>query len=214
MLFVTLSLVFIFAVLVLAEWLRRAKLLRGEKLRKLIHVIVGSFVAIWPFFMSFTTIQALSLAMLTVVMVSRAKNIFPAVHDVQRKTWGELFFPFSIAAAAFLTDSPWVFMAAILHMGLADGFAAIVGNIYSKKGYGYQVFGHVKTLAGTAVFVVISIAITAVTMLFGFGLDVSIIWPLVIALSVATAAVENIAPYGLDNLFVTLLVVLVLNTLV
>src|SRR5689334_3081303 len=109
----------IFVFLVFIEVLARKKKIHGEVSRKIIHIVVGSFIAFWPFFMSFRKVQQLSLALLLVVIFSKFFHIFKSIHAVRRFTLGELMFPIGIGLAALLTNSKWIFAAAILHMSLA-----------------------------------------------------------------------------------------------
>lgn len=200
----------IFVIVVSAELLWRAKILQSEFSRKLIHILVGCFAATWGFFLTDNQIYLLAGAMFLVVMLSRLLGVFQSIHSVSRKTWGELFFPLGIAAAALLTDSPWVFMAAVLHVGIADGLAAVVGSRYIKR-YGYKVFKHQKTIVGTLVFFNASIVIIALSILFATELQGNFLIVLLVPL-IATV-IENIAHYGTDDLLVPVAVCLLLSSL-
>jgi dolichol kinase len=206
MIYILLSLVAIFVLLVLANYLWRNEFMRPEVARKFVHIIVGTFIAFWPFFMDFRTIQWLSIAMLIVVLASKYWSLFPAIHSVRRHTWGEVLFPVGVGIAALLTTSPWVFMAAVLHMGLADGLAAVMGVTFGKK-TGYTVFGQYKTIVGTATFWVVSMLVTFFVVWRSDLIIVSdITLPLLLMLPLAAAVAENFSPYGSDNLWVPLLV--------
>ena len=208
---VILSLLAIFVVLVVADWLSRQKILKGEIGRKFIHISVGTFIAFWPFYMSFTAIQIISLALLAVVLTSKHFNIFPTVHGVNRKSWGEALFAIGIGLTALLTTSPWIFAAAILHLSLADGLAAIVGTSFGKK-HEYKVLGFTKSYIGTATFFLMSVLV--LIFVLTQGADDQLLTPLIIlGLPIAATATENIGVYGLDNIFIPVLVVVTLSQL-
>jgi dolichol kinase len=207
-----LSVGIIFMLLIFSEYLRRVKHMHAEISRKLVHVLVGSFIAFWPFYMSWQAIRVLAIALRVVIFLSRELHVFKAIHSVRRRAWGELLFPVSVLVASFLTQSKWVFAAAILHMSLADGFAALIGTNFGKK-TAYKMFGQVKSLAGTLTFIVISFAITFWTIHAGNLLQTDI-GLVVLWLPLTAALVENIGVFGIDNLFVPMLVLLVLNRLV
>lgn len=209
MIAVILSLVAVFLILVLSEILWNQKKLTGEFGRKFIHITVGTFVAFWPFYMSFRTIQLVSIAFLAVVLAARYLKVFSAVHVSNRKTWGDFMFAIGIGLAATLTTSEWIFMAAILSMSLADGLAAVLGKRYGKKNQ-YKVLGHTKSVIGTLIFIELSVLIIGLTILLGPFVTVNP-WLLLIFLPLASAAVENFGMFGLDNVFVPLLVTLVLE---
>lgn len=202
--------------MITGELLWRVRIIRGEISRKFIHIMVGSFIAVWPFYMSFETIQLLSVVLFAVVAASKLLRLFKSIHMVERKTIGELLFPIGVFLAAVIAQSPWVFAAAILHLSLADGLAAVMGTLYIKlkKGAaGYLIFGRVKTVIGTIAFLAVSLAITSWILLISPAEITSYLVPLVIALSICATVVENISGYGTDNITIPLLVVVTLNTI-
>jgi len=204
------TMVVIFAIVVLAEFLWRTKLLESEYSRKLVHILVGTFAATWAFFLNDQEIYFLTAAMFLVVLGSRFIGIFASIHSVKRKTWGELFFPLGIAAAAALTNSPWIFLAAVLHVSLADALAALIGRKYVKK-YGYKIFNQQKTLVGTLIFFISSLVILLTVMVLGS--DLSVYFMAVLIVPVFASLAENIGAYGSDDLLVPIVVTFLLANL-
>jgi phytol kinase len=200
------ALVGVSSLVVLGEYLRRVHLFQAEVTRKFIHITVASFAATWPFFMEWNQIYLMSVLMLVGIGLSRSLHLFRAIHGVNRRTLGELFFAISIGMAAILSQNEWAFAAAMLVMGLADGFAALVGTLIDDT-HRYKIFGHHKTREGTITFFFISLIVLAVCVSFGH-LPVGIGELLMIAL--ATTVLENISVGGTDNLFVPLIVVILL----
>jgi dolichol kinase len=198
------------AIVMFSEYLWRKNYLRGEASRKLVHILTGTFVAFWAFYMDDGQILTLSALLFLIVLASRFFGFFHSIHKVSRKTWGELFFPLGIASAALLTDSPWIFMAAMLHVGIADGLAALLGIRYIRK-HGYKVFKQQKTIVGTLTFFNASIFITLATMLLASDLQVNLVVVLLVPLM--TTAVENLGQYGTDDLLVPLTVTMLLSSL-
>ncbi len=199
----------VFILLLLTEFLWRTNRLRGESARKFIHIIVGSYVAFWPFFISFEAIQGISAAFLVVVVISQRLDIFKSIHGVARRTWGEVLFAVGIGLIAVLATEPWIFAACILHMSVADGFAALAGKRWGK-GNRYVIEGHEKSVVGTGVFWLCSLIIVGVTIYFVPSLQheasALIAW-----LPLAAALTENIGIGGTDNVLVPLLVFTVLT---
>ena len=178
-----------------------------ELSRKFIHITVGSFVAFWPFFLSWTQITLLSIAFVLVVAVSKYFHIFSAIHSVQRPTYGEVFFGLAVGAIALVTHSKGIYAAALLQMSLADGLAAVVGLRYGK-GNTYKVLGATKSVAGTATFFAVSM-----TLLAGYSVisDVTIAPLIMLSMAAGASAIENVGVYGLDNLLVPLLIAAALS---
>jgi phytol kinase len=187
----------------------RKKHRHGEISRKLVHIIVGSFVAFWPFYLGWTEIELLSISFFIVVIVSKHLHIFQAIHSVQRPTWGELFFALAVGGVALMTHNKWIYMTAILQMSLADGLAAIMGANYGNR-VKYSIFGHTKSLVGSLTFLVVSF----ILLLFYYVTAPHVMFSdyfYLIALS--AAALENISIFGLDNLVVPILITVTLKAI-
>lgn len=205
-----LTVVAVFILLFGNEQIWRKKGFHNEASRKFIHLAVGSFVAFWPFFLSWNQIRLLSAAFLIVVAISKYFHLFRAIHSVQRPTWGEMFFAVAVGVVTLITQNKWVYMAALLQMSLADGLAAIIGVAYGKRRH-YLIFGQTKSLIGTATFIVVSVYILlSFTYLSGIPISLAAI----IGLSYAAALIENIGVFGLDNLLVPVLISIILQRIV
>lgn len=202
------ALAVVFLILVFAEYLSRYKGVHSELTRKLVHILVGMFVAFWPFFLSWREIQLLSLGFLVVVLVSIKLNLFGSIHAVKRNAIGEVLFAVVIGLLAFISTSEWIFAAAMLHLSLADGLAAIVGLAYGEHN-SYRIMGRTKSLAGSLAFFFASVAIMFWYIAFSgsdYGI-VTLLW-----LPVAATIAENLSGEGTDNLVIPLLVALVLTS--
>jgi dolichol kinase len=207
-----LSALAVFLVVCLSEFGWRRGYMTNEVGRKFVHITVGSFVAFWPFFLTWNQIRILSLGFIVAVVLSKTFNIFSAMHSVQRPTYGEFFFALVVGILTFVTHSKAIYAAALLQMSVADGMAAIIGVEYGMKQqrWKYHVFGHAKTVIGSLTFFVISAAI-----LFGYSADtMRLAWYYVPLIAAATTAIENIGIYGLDNLLAPLFVAVILTQLV
>lgn len=198
----------VFLIIIGSEIWWRQKQPHNEFSRKFVHITVGSFVAFWPFFLTWQQIQLLSIAFLVVVGVSKYFNLFQAIHSVQRPTHGELFFALAVGLVPFITHDKWIFMAAILQMGLADGMAAVIGERYGKQSY--LVFGHRKSLAGSLTFYIFSLMIM-VFYVYGSGVNLSPY--VVVGVAAVATGIENLAVKGLDNLLLPVFIAVALQGL-
>jgi phytol kinase len=208
MIIILLVVLAVFLLLILTEFLWRISNVHPEYARKFVHIVVGSFVAFWPLFLNQTEILGLSIAFVLTVIAAHQFNLFPAIRSVNRSTWGEVFFALAVGMLAYVAHSGWIYLVALLHMSLADGLAATTGIMWGRSSQ-YKVFGHTKSVVGTATFVIVSMMIFASFSLFthhAFSL-----W--FIPIGLAAAIIENVAVRGLDNLFVPLLVAVALNLL-
>lgn len=207
------GLVGIALILFLSEFLWRTRLFKSaETSRKIVHILVGIYIALWPLFMSFDWIKLLSLLLFFAVYASKRFHVFRSIHSVRRPTYGELLFPLGVLVSAVFAKSGWVYMAAVLHLSVADGLAAIIGVNYIKR-FGYKVFGQSKTLIGSFTFYLASLFIIAATMLLdpaSYGNNVPYV---ILLLPVGATFIENIGIYGMDNLLVPAVVIVLLNAM-
>ena len=202
----------VFAILMIGERIKKHERLNPEVARKFIHITVGFFVAFWPFFLSDDIIYLICLAFIAVILFTRLSGLFPSIHKVPRKTWGDILFPVGIAATLWLAADPWIFTAAILHLSLADGFAALVGEKYGKTN-AYKILGYKKTFAGNAAFFMISLAITISLVWFEPGSFANIAMPTLFLVPIFATTIESLSVRGSDNILVPVLVTLLLNSL-
>jgi len=208
MLWTVVTVLIVFCLLVVAEYASRARRIHAELTRKFVHMTVGSFVAFWPFFLTWREIELLSLAFFVVVALSIKFNVFRSIHAVQRNMMGELLFAMTIGFLALISQNQWVFMAAMLNLSLGDGMAAIIGILWGDNNQ-YKIFGRTKSRAGTGAFLVTSILISILYVAAGPAhADITV---LVLVPIIATLA-ENVAVYGTDNLVMPLLLALVLSS--
>jgi len=203
------GLVFVF--LCGAEVLWRKRVIRGEASRKSVHIAIGTFVAFWPFLMSFRTIQLISVAFMVVIVISRRCHIFTAIHTARQKGWGEIFFALSIGLLPFISSSRLVFAAAVLHMSLADGMAGLIGTRHGARTR-FRMFGQPKSVVGSLTFAAISYAIVLGFFKASRLAGIDDINEVVLILPLLATLLETASVKGSDNILIPLMVAAVLNS--
>lgn len=199
----------VFWLILIGEYIARLFPKYPEFTRKFVHITVGSFVAFWPLILTWNQILIMSVAFVLVVSVSKYFHIFSSIHGIKRATWGEVYFGAVVGIIALVTQDGWVYMAALLHMSLADGFAAVLGMRYGKK-YHYTVLGSLKSVVGTLTFFAFSIGI----LVFYAQNDAYTAGYLpLLGLAAGATILENFGMRGLDNLTVPLLIAVGLSLL-
>ena len=103
--YVILSLALIAILLISNELLWRKKSTHKEHQRKIAHILIGTFAAFFPLYMSWTDIRLISLAFLVVVILSKFLNIFSSIHQVERFTLGEICFALAVGGLTFITKN-------------------------------------------------------------------------------------------------------------
>lgn len=199
--------------------------LRGdnETSRKALHIIHGVGLTVAAFVIPLHIVAVVEFVFLLMVLIGKfiyshhLKYIGPLqylskLYRVGRLSYGEFFFPISAIFAAFLAQSKWEFIGAMLILGLADAAAALVGKRYGKT-TAYKVFGQTKSLVGSVAFWIVTLIILTGFIVFSgvpiegatFG---ALLWfPVLLTLT------ENVGVYGSDNLLIPLVAVLALNQL-
>ena len=205
------SLSAISAVLLIDEILWRKKIIHGELKRKFVHISVTSFVAFWPWIMSWKAIQLIGVVMVLVLLINRQLKVLHYLGGIRQKTYGDVFLALSITTTALLTDEKVFFAIAMLHVALADGLAAIIGTKFGKK-WKYKVFGQPKSIIGSMTFWIVSLFILGVGLLAAHSaIPFSNYIILLLVLPPILTAIENLAVLGTDNLAIPVVVVIALQ---
>lgn len=193
------------------EVLWRAKIVAGEYARKIVHILAGTVVAFLPYFLNWRELELLGTLGIVGVLFVRFSGLFRSWYDVNRVSWGDLIGSAFFVGLAFFEPSKIVFMGAVLHVSLADGFAAVVGTKYGKSSQ-YKVLGCTKSRAGTATFFVVSLLIMTGLMLFAQTTE-PIPYVALLLVPLATTAGENFSMYGIDNAVISSVVLVLFSAL-
>lgn len=191
--FLVISTVFLFMV----EIVKRKFLLPTHITRRVSHIGAALIACVSPFYISKDFIVVVCFSFAIVMFFSRKLALFSSIHEVKRKTWGEVFLPLgeAISAIIFLPHATVAFQYGVLVMGFSDSFAGFVGEKYGK--HQIKLFNNKKSLEGTLAFFLTTIFLT---YLFApnYGSHLILI-PLVLTL------VELLLGYGIDNLVISVL---------
>jgi phytol kinase len=165
-----------------------------ETTRQIAHVAGAASVAGLPFFLRLSELVALAFFFTGLLTWTRVRGLLRSVHGIDRASVGALVFPIGLVVAVlFGWGHPAAIAYAALVLGVADPAAALIGK--RLDGLGWSVIGGHKTLAGSATFALVTVAIG---LLIGIGVgDVRVL--AVLGAAVVLAAIEGSLGYGLDN---------------
>lgn len=190
-----------------------------ELVRKLFHIGMGLFTlalpwlfaAVWPVF-GLTVVTLLLLV--GVRRVRSLKDRFGKVMGgVERVSFGEIWFPLSVALLFYLTrDKVVMYLIPILILTLADSTAALIGVRYGLKKY--QGVEGAKSAEGSIAFFTVAFFSVHIPLLL--LTDTGRAETLLIAtiLGLLVMLFEAIAWRGLDNLFIPLAAYILLRRFV
>ena len=178
-----------------------------ELARKTVHMGMGLVCLSFPWlFRSALPVWILAgiavLALGSVRLLPALKGQFGEVlGGVQRRSWGEILFPVSVAFIFWLArGNALLFCVPVLILSLADAVAALIGRRYGLSRY--ETDDGWKSIEGSTAFFIAAFLSTHVPLLL-FS-DTGRLESLLIAaaMGLILVLIEAIAWHGLDNLFI------------
>ena len=172
--------------LALIELLKRRFSLSSELTRRVVHVGAGISALLDYLYLPGWLFLVLTLVGGALFAVSFRFKVITSVHNVVRKTYGELWLTAGIVGAYFISlVKPEVFIPALLIISLADSFAGLMSDLFRKPR---------KLWLGSFVFFLTSLTVLILTG--NHPLWQSAVTALTLTL------VERFSPRGSDNVAV------------
>jgi len=109
-----------------------------EIVRKIIHIGIGPLIPIAQFLkvnqnsaLIFTGIVSL------MVFINYTYKLFPTIEDVERKSYGTLFFCLSLFILIYLfwDKDPYALISGFFIMTFGDGLAGLIGKSFNSKSW-------------------------------------------------------------------------------
>lgn len=205
---------FVFGFIGIAQLLLRAGHISASVTRKIVHIGVAHWwILAMLFFDRWEFAIVGPVAFVFINLASYLFRLFPAMeHKERTRNLGTVYFPVALLASVLLTwGGPvpiWMGGVGILVLGWGDGLASLVGE--RTGSHILRVFGNTKSIAGTATMFVASAIVTlAFLLVFASGSPAASIALVVVATALVASIVELVTPFGLDNLTVPLVTMLV-----
>jgi len=205
---------YVFAVIGVAEGLRRWRGYGSGFTRKVIHIGVGMMIWFVPFI--FTSPWPFVLpcaAFMFINFVDWRYGLIGSMQSGNRSNLGTVYFPFAAAVVALLFwEQPPLMVAALMPMTWGDGLAPVVGARFGR--HSYHIGGSTRTLEGSAGFFVAGFIATWLALWVVPGAPNigpgAAVWPALIVVAAGTL-VEALSVWGLDNLTVTAAAIAILK---
>ena len=182
-----------------------------ELLRKIIHIGVGPLIPLAKF-LEINQILAQYIAALVsvLVLINYIYRLFPVIEDVDRKSFGTLFYCLSlfILISFFWDKDPSSLFAGVFIMTFGDGLAGLIGKNFQSRNW--IIFNQKKSLIGTATMFLVSLIITGSLAYLG-SYEISFFLPLIALLA---TTIEQFSIAGIDNLFVPIVSAIAFHSLV
>jgi len=136
-----------------------------EIVRKIIHIGIGPLIPIAQFLkidqnsaLLFTGIVSL------MVLINYTYKLFPTIEDVERKSYGTLFYCLSLFILIYLfwDQNPYALITGFFIMTFGDGLAGLIGKSFNSKSWTF--FKQKKSLYGT-----MTMFLTSLIVVFSIG---------------------------------------------
>lgn len=205
---------YVFAIIGVAEGLRRWRGYGSGFTRKVIHIGVGMMSWFLPFlFTSALPFVFACVVFMVINFVDWRYGLIGSMQSKHRSNLGTVYFPFAAAVVALIFwERPPLMVAALMPLTWGDGLAPVIGANYGRNFY--RIHTSTRTLEGSAGFFVAGLLATWLALWVMPGApDISpaaaVLPALVIML--ATTLIEAVSIWGLDNLTVTAAAILILS---
>ena len=121
-----------------------------EIIRKIIHIGIGPLIP----FAKFLKIDQNTALIFTVivsfmVLINYIYKLFPTIEDVERKSYGTIFYCLSLFILIWLfwDKNPYALITGFFIMTFGDGLAGVIGKSFNSKSW--TIFRQKKSLFGT-----------------------------------------------------------------
>ena len=194
-----LILLYIFSIFLISIIYKKFTEDNKEALRKIIHIGMGPLIPIAQYLqidqksaLTFTAIISI------LIFLNYSYKFFPSIEDVDRKSFGTLFYCISLFILIFFfwEKDPFALMAGFFIMTFGDGLAGLIGKNLKSKNWIF--FKQKKSLFGTfTMFLTSLIIVCSLGYIQKYNFNINF---LMIAFIATT--LEQFSVIGIDNLLV------------
>mgnify|MGYP003309843744 FL=1 len=192
-------LIYIFIIFFISIIYKRFNPNNKEALRKIIHIGIGPLIPLAKF-LGIDQISALYFTGLISLLtfINYQSKLFPTIEDVDRKSYGTLFYCLSLFILIYLywNKDPTSLIAGFFIMTFGDGFAGLIGKNFQSKSWFF--LNQKKSFFGT-----MTMFITSLIVIFGlsyfqkYSLSINMI-----TIAFISTVIEQFSIFGIDNLIV------------
>ena len=142
--------IYIFSIFLLSIIFKKFNKDNKEIVRKIVHIGIGPLIPIAQFLkidqnsaLIFTGLVAF------MVLINYVYRLFPTIEDVERKSYGTLFYCLSLFILIYLfwDKDPYALISGFFIMTFGDGLAGLIGKSFDSKSWIF--FKQKKSLLGT-----------------------------------------------------------------
>jgi phytol kinase len=195
----TVILLYLFSIFLISIVFKKFNKDSREVVRKIIHIGIGPLIPIAQFLkinqnsaLIFTGIVSL------MVFINYTYKLFPTIEDVERKSYGTLFYCLSLFILIYLfwDKDPYALISGFFIMTFGDGLAGLIGKSFDSKSWIF--FKQKKSLLGTT-----TMFLTSLIVVCSLGYAQQNIFYLnYFTIAFFATLLEQFSVLGIDNLIV------------
>ena len=194
-------LLYLFSIFLISIVFKKYNEDRKEIVRKIIHIGIGPLIPIAQFLkidqnsaLIFTGIVSL------IVFFNYTYKLFPTIEDVERKSYGTIFYCLSLFILIWLfwDEDPSALIAGFFVMTFGDGLAGLIGKKFNSKNW--IIFKQKKSLFGTLTMFLTSLIVVCS---IGYAQQKSVNFNY-FAIAFFATVLEQFSVLGVDNFIVPL----------
>jgi len=195
----TVILLYLFLIFLISIVFKKYNEDNKEIVRKIIHIGIGPLIPIAQF-LKINQNSALIFTGIVSLMVFTNYNykLFPTIEDVERKSYGTIFYCLSLFILIWLfwEKDPYALTAGFFVMTFGDGLAGLIGkSIYSKS---WIIFKQKKSLFGT-----LTMFLTSLIVICSIGYAQQNSFDLnYFVIAILATVLEQFSVLGIDNFIV------------
>ena len=170
-----------------------------EAIRKIIHIGIGPLI---PFakYLEISQASALSFTGLISLLtfINYRLNLFPTIEDIDRKSFGTLFYCISLFSLIYLywNTDPTALIAGFFIMTFGDGLAGLIGKNFQSKNWIF--LNQKKSLFGT-----LTMFLTSLLVVFGLSYFQENSFNInIFTIAIISTILEQFSILGIDNFIV------------
>ncbi|KGF92187.1 MULTISPECIES: diacylglycerol/polyprenol kinase family protein [Prochlorococcus] len=204
----TIILLYLFFIFLISIVFKRFNEDSREIVRKIIHIGIGPLIPIALFLkidqnsaLIFTGIISLT------VLINYVYKILPIIEDIERKSYGTLFYCLSlfILISLFWNKDPFSLITGFFIMTFGDGLAALIGKSFNSRSWIF--FKQKKSLFGT-----LTMFLTSLLVVFSLGYAQQSSFNIsYFAIALLATVLEQFSVLGIDNFIVPITSALCFN---
>ena len=207
----TVVLLYLFSIFLISIFFKKFNKNSREIVRKIIHIGIGPLIPIAQFLkidqnsaLIFTGIVSL------MVFINYTYKLFPTIEDVERKSYGTLFYCLSLFILIYLfwNKDPYALITGFFLMTFGDGLAGLIGKSFHSKSW--ILFRQQKSLFGTTtMFLTSLIVVCSIGYAQQNSLNLNYF-----TLAFFATLLEQFSVLGIDNFIVPITAALFFNFLI